>query len=132
MKKSFSLIEVLIAVSILSIVMTAILQMRENNIQFLQNLTTSNKNSEYICISTLYENNTTAFNTNVYLDKIVDFKDDDIRKELKEQKVFVKSELEKSIDLSNDELVVSVEIYKQTHKIQDKMNKVFYTFKLIY
>ncbi len=132
MKKSFSLIEVLIAVSILSIVMTAILQMRENNIQFLQNLTTSNKNSEYICISTLYENNTTVFNTNVYLDKIVDFKDDDIRKELKEQKVFVKSELEKSIDLSNDELVVSVEIYKQTHKIQDKMNKVFYTFKLIY
>jgi len=132
-KKAFSLIEVIIAITMLSVVMISVFQIKQNNLFNIEKFKKTNTNNEYITISTLYENNNSEdLNTNIYLNKLVEFKDDDINKKLKNIKVYIKSKIIDTIDLSSDELTLNVEIYEGNHKITDEINKNFYTFKLVY
>jgi type II secretory pathway pseudopilin PulG len=131
-KKSFSLIEVLISVSILSVVIVSVLQIKEKNFTFLEKYEIAKKYNEYISLSTIHDITKKDINTNIYLDEIVKFKDDDIRKELKEIKIYIKSELMDTEDLSTDNMQLELEITKIDFKIQEKSNKDFYTFKLNY
>jgi type II secretory pathway pseudopilin PulG len=131
-KKSFSLIEVLISVSILSVVIVSVLQIKEKNFTFLEKYEIAKKYNEYISLSTIHYITKKDINTNIYLDEIVKFKDDDIRKELKEIKIYIKSELMDTRDLSTENMQLELEITKINFKIQEKSNKDFYTFKLNY
>jgi len=132
-KKAFSLIEVIIAITMLSVVMISVFQIKQNNLFNIEKFKKTNTNNEYITISTLYENNNSEdLNTNIYLNKLVEFKDDDINKKLKNIKVYIKSKIIDTIDLSSDELTLNVEIYERNNKITDEINKNFYTFKLVY
>jgi len=132
-KKAFTLIEVIIAISMLSIVMVAVFQIKQNNLNYLEKFKKTNKNNEYIAISNLYENNNSKdLNTKIYLNKLLEFKDDDINKELKNIKVYIKSKQINSIDLSSDDFNLNVEIYEKNYKIEDQINSNFYTFKLVY
>ena len=133
MKKGFSLIEVLISVTLLSVIITTIFQIKENNLFFLDKFKNSSKNNEFVSLATLLENKTNKLrNENIYLDKIVDFKDDDIRKELKNIKVNVKDKDVRELDLSTDEYTLIVNIQKTTYKIENKIQKDIYTFRLNY
>jgi type II secretory pathway pseudopilin PulG len=133
MKKSFTLIEVIISVVILSIIIVAILQIQQNNLNYLDKFKNSFTNNEYISLASLYDKkNKKYLNTHFYLDKIVKTKDDDIRKELKNIKIYVKTKLRNTIDLSSDNFNFKIKIYKENYKIKDKISKNFYTFKLHY
>ena len=133
MKKSFTLIEVIIAVSLLSIVITTSLQIRQNNLSFLEKYQSSSLYNEYISLASSYDlKDTLDVNTHIYLDEIVNFKNDDIRKEFKDIKVYIKNEIINTIDLSTDDLSLNINIIQNNFKIEDKINKNFYTFKLEY
>ena len=131
MKKSFSLIEVLIAITLLSIVITAIFQIKQNNLFLLSKFQKSSKNNQLISLAVTNNLNPNNLkNTHIYLDKIVDFKDDDIRKKLKDIKVYIKDDEGKTIDLSNDEYSLKINTFTTTYKIEDKISKKFYTFRI--
>ena len=133
MKKSFSLIEVLISVMLLSVIITTIFQIKENNLFFLSKFANSSKNNEFISLATIEKIDPNKLrNSNIYLDEIVDFKDDDIRKELKNIKVNIKDKEEEELDLSTDEYTLKIQILKSMYKIEDKIQKDIYTFKLGY
>jgi Tfp pilus assembly protein PilV len=131
-KKSFSLIEVLIAVSLLSVVLVIILQVKEKNLNFIESYNASKKYNEYISIAASYDSNNTSLNNNIYLSDILNTKNDAIRKELKAIKVQIKNEIHNTIDLNTDDLDLSVQINKTSLNIEKKISKNFYTFKLQY
>ena len=133
MKKSFTLIEVIIAVSILSIVITSTLQIRQNNLDYLDKYNQSKLYNEYASLANIYDfKNKLDVNTHVYLDELIKFEDDDIRKELKNIKVYIKNEIINNIDLSSEDFILSINIVKSNFKIENKINKNFYSFKLEY
>jgi type II secretory pathway pseudopilin PulG len=133
MNKSFSLIEVLIAVTILSVVITSVLKMREHNLDFLNRYKELKIYNDYISLARLHDkNNQTILNTNIYLNNITNFKDDKIRKELKTIKVYIKNKVENIENIGTEDFPVILKIVKQEYKIEDKIIKNFYTFKLDY
>ena len=125
--------EVLISVSLLSVIITTMFQIKENNLFFLSKFSKSSKNNEYMSLSTIAPINITKLrNDNIYLDKIVDFNDDDIRKELKNIKVNIKDENINDIDFSTEDFIIKIKIFESIYKIEDKIQKDIYTFKLDY
>lgn len=133
MKKAFSLMEVLVAVTLLTIVIAAVLQVQQNNLFFVDKFKTSATLDEYISIAAIEQNQSKELrNKNVYLDKVIDFKDDDIRRNLKNVKVSIKDKEGKEVDLSTDEYSLIMKHYESQYSIENKINKKLYTFELEY
>ncbi len=131
MKKSFSLIEVIIAIALLSVVIVTMFKIKENNLFFLDKFKQTSKYNEFISIATITNKNLNSLrNTHIYLDKVVDFDDDDIRKELKNIKVYIKDKELPSINLNDDAFTLNINIIKSQYKIEDKITKDIYTFEL--
>jgi len=128
-KQGLSLIEVLISVMLISVVIVAILQIKENNLYFLDKTQQSSKFNSYIYLLSL-DNSKNLRDTNIYLSDKFDFKDDDIRKELKQIKINIKDEELDTIELVNEEYSLDINI-KQTNISIDKESKhQFYRFAL--
>ena len=128
-KQGLSLIEVLISVMLISVVIVAILQIKENNLYFLDKTQQSSKFNSYIYLLSL-DNSKNLRNTKIYLSDKFDFKDDDIRKELKQIKINIKDEELDTIELVNEEYSLDINI-KQTNISIDKESKhQFYRFAL--
>jgi hypothetical protein len=69
---------------------------------------------------------------NIYLDEVVDFKDDDVRRELKEIKVVVKNEKLEDEKIEADSFTITKKVTK-IHLTTDNQNeKDFYRFELVY
>ena len=132
-KKAFTLVEVLVSVALLSLMITTIFQIKENNLFYLEKFKASSKYNELISLATITENNSNKLrNENIYLDKFVDFNDDDIRKELKNVKVNVK-DIESDIkDLSSEEFSFGLNIKQSIYSIEDKVSSNIYKFTLEY
>lgn len=127
MKKSFSLIEILVAVSLITTVIVAILQMQQNNIYFLEKFKKTSLDNGYI--SSAVSSSKNMRNKDIILSDLVDLKDDDIRKELKNIKIKVKDERVKDIELPENEYIKSAKVIKTTYSLNNK-NKVFYNFTI--
>ena len=91
-KKGFSLVEILIAVTLISVVILALLKTNSNNLLFLEKASTIGKNDSLLALGILDINITTKNEEKIYLDRVVDFKDDEIRKSLKESVITPKYE----------------------------------------
>jgi len=104
-QKSFSLIEVLISVMLLSVVITSLLQIRDNSLFFLDKFERSNLLDSYIAIASLHNKE-----TNIYLDDIINIKDDELKKELKKIKIKIDINLEDTILLEDDEFPLEFHI----------------------
>jgi prepilin-type N-terminal cleavage/methylation domain-containing protein len=132
-KKAFSLIEVLVAVMLLTVVIGVVLKVQQNNLFFVEQFKESSKNDEYLSIATLDQNKSKDLrNTHIYLDKVVDFKDDDVRKILKELKVTIKDKELDEVPLSAGDYQIIMKQYESEYKIDGKVNKKFYSFELEY
>jgi prepilin-type N-terminal cleavage/methylation domain-containing protein len=132
-KKGFSLMEVLIAVVLLSVVIAAILKMQQNNLFFIEQFKESAKNDEYISVAMLEDNSSKEIaDTSFYLHEVVDFKDDEIRKKLKEIKVKTSEKEGEETDLSSDDYQLLMKQYTREYEIESRVNKVFYRFELEY
>jgi len=125
-KSGISLIEILVSIAILSVVITAVLKIQQNNLHFLEKFKVSSLSNSYISFA---QKEGKARNQDIYLSDIVDFKDDDIRKELKEVKVHIKDEEDTGIKLPKNDYIQSAKVYKSTYNVGGN-TKIFYTFTI--
>ena len=130
-KPALSLVEVLISVMLLTVVISTVLQIKENNIFFLEKFKNTSLNNSYI--SLVVSNDTNKNDTNIYLGDRVNFDDDEIRREFKTIKIKVKNEDGEDIELPKNDYIPSVKVFNSAYSItsDDKsLTKIFYTFKL--
>lgn len=130
MKKSFSLVEVLIAVVILSIAITALIQTNQNNLFLLEKFQDASKSDGYISLGLFGVDSNKTSDTNFYLDDVVDFKDDESRKELKELKVTLKKIILEEQTIQTDALPIRLQTTQINLKIENQKEQNFYQFKL--
>lgn len=129
MKKSFSLMEVIIAISILSVVIVALLQIKSDNIFLLAKSEEKVKLNDYISMAiNLKEAN--RRNGKIFLTNKYNFTEDNLRKEFKDIKVKFKDEKFKEISLKNENLTLNVTIFATDYSIKNEIKKKLYSFKL--
>ena len=130
-KKSFSLMEVLIAVMILSVVMVALLQIKTENIFLISKTNERVKLNEYVQLSIDLKkiNEENSENIEFFLDKKYPFVNDDIRKELKEIKVDIREKKEDEYKIETPSENLNVTIYSRTYSINEDIKKKIFNFK---
>jgi prepilin-type N-terminal cleavage/methylation domain-containing protein len=128
MKKALTLIEVLVAIMLISVVITAMLNIKSNNLYMLDKFKESTLYNSYISLAVDTNN---LKDQNIYLDNIIKIDDDQIRKELKSIKVVVKNLDDDEIKLPPNDYVQLATIKKTKFSIDDR-SKIFYKFKLEY
>ena len=130
-KKSFSLMEVIIAVMILSVVMVALLQIKTENIFLISKTNERIKLNEYVQLSIDLKkvNEENSENIEFFLDKKYPFVNDDIRKELKEIKVDIREKKEDEYKIETPSENLNVTIYSRTYSINEDIKKKIFNFK---
>jgi len=128
MKKSFSLMEVIISVVMLSVVMITLLQIKSDNIFIVEKSKDKSLSLDYIQLALNLEEKENI-NENRFLEKKYNFKNDEIREELKDIKIKVQSEKldTKSYDSSNTNINIITNTI--TYSIDD-ITKSIYTFEI--
>lgn len=129
MKKAFSLMEVIVAITMLSVVMISLLQVKSDNIFLIQKSDEKAKLNDYASLA-MDLNETNDRNENIYLDRIYRFSDDELRKELKPIKVKIKDKQISSETIKNDIYDLNITTYSTTYNIDDNINKSIYSFKI--
>ncbi len=130
MKKAFSLMEVIIAISILSFVMVTLLQIKSENIFLISKSEEISKNSEYL-LAAINLNEVNQRNENLFLDRNYSFDNDDLRKEFKDKKIKIKDEKLKTDTIDNDYMKLNLTTYTTTYKLDNSnSSKKIYSFKL--
>lgn len=132
MKKSFSLIEVVIAVSILSVVMVSLLQIKSDNIFLISKTNDQSKLNDYIQLAVDFKkiNQENQENEEIFLDKKFTFENDDIRKELKDIKVKIREEKENASKIDTDSQSLNITTYSRVYSIDNSIKKKIYNFKI--
>ncbi len=125
-KSSFTLIEVIIAVTLLSIVIVSVLKIKENNFSNISKLNIINQDLQLLSIVSITPNYDDGINKHLYLDKILSVKDDNLRKKLKNTKVYIKSEEDNYQELDN----FALKTIKTNYTIKNKASNSTYTFKI--
>ena len=130
-KKSFSLMEVIIAVMILSVVMVALLQIKTENIFLISKTNERIKLNEYVQLSIDLKkvNEENIENIEFFLDKKYPFVNDDIRKELKDIKVDIREKKEDEYKIETPSENLNVTIYSRTYSINEDIKKKIFNFK---
>ena len=132
MRKSFSLMEVIIAVMILSVVMVALLQIKTENIFLISKTNERVKLNEYIQLSVDLKkvNEESTKSTEIYLDEKYPFVNEDIRKELKEIKVVIREEKEDEYKIETPTQDLNITTYSRTYNIENDIKKKIFNFKI--
>jgi len=125
-KKAFTLIEVIIAISLLSIVIVTVLKIKENNFSNIIKLNEINTNAQLLGIASSRLNINEDTNKHFYMNKILEVKNDDFNKILKNNKVYVKSEIINTRKIENK----IIKTIKTNYKIENKISTDIYTFKV--
>ncbi len=129
MKKSFSLMEVIIATALLSTALLALIQSGNNSLNFIEKSEKTKKEKEYLQIAL----DTKPFsnrNENIYLDKEFSNLDDDLRLELKKIKIKVKEELLSKEDIKLDNFSFTLNKTKTEYIVDEKVKKNIYKIKI--
>jgi type II secretory pathway pseudopilin PulG len=129
-KKSFSLVEVLVALMLIIIIITSMLQIKENNLNFLSKITKTTHSKEYIA-SIALENTNRLRDENIYLSDKIDFNDDNLRKILKDIKIKIKDKQLKPLIFNISKYAISINVKQTTLSIKNKTKQIFYRFSLI-
>jgi hypothetical protein len=132
MKKSFTIVEVLIAVALISVVIVALIKMGQNNLFLLEKFQTTNTTSGYNSLAFFGIDENKTSDENIYLDEVADFKDDDLRRELKVIKVIVKNERLEDEKIGAENFTITKQVTKTKLTIENQNEKDFYRFRLVY
>ena len=128
-KKAISLVEVMVSIALISTVIVATLKMQDNNIFNLKKFKENSLNNGYISLVTTVPIDQKR-NITIRVGDKINLDDDDIRKELKDIKVFLKDKEAKDIDLPENDYIKTAKVLNTTYSIDNKIQKTFYTFKL--
>ena len=121
--------EVIVAITMLSVVMISLLQVKSDNIFLIQKSDEKAELNDYASlVMDLEEVNDR--NENIFLDRVYRFDNDELRKEFKPVKVKIKDNKISSKTIKNDTYDLNITTYSTTYNIDDKINKSIYTFKI--
>jgi hypothetical protein len=129
-KKAITLVEVIVSVVLISVVITALLQIKNNSLNFLQmgkNKLLYSSYIDMIAITTKYDK---LKDENIYLSSKIDLsklKDDNLRKRLKKIKIKIKEKILSPI-IFDEKYHFIVNIKQTKMEITNKTSKFFYTF----
>jgi Tfp pilus assembly protein PilV len=129
MKKSISLIEVLISVMLVAIVIGIIIQIQNRSLFFFDKYKNSNDLISYLVASSLYIPPKFDRNKNIYLYDMIKFKNDDFRKKIKEIKINVKDEKIKSIKKEFEDYLLNINVYESKYSFEDQLSKKLFFIK---
>ena len=121
--------EVIIAVVMLSVVMLSLLQIKSDNIFLVSKSAEQSKLSDYVQL-VINISSEDKKNENIFLDRIYNFDNDDIRKEFKNIKIKVKSEQLDSKDYNTDTVNFKIITNTDSYSIDDDIKKNIYTFRI--
>ncbi len=124
MKKSMTLIEVLISLVLITIVITATFSVQSKSISFFGKMKNSSKNSSLISMG-VYENEQTT-----YLSELVRFKDDDIDREFKKYKLKIDEDTIKKDTQNLENVAIEITINQKVITLNSDIIKKYYSFKL--
>ena len=125
-KKAFTLIEVIIAISLLSIVIVTVLKIKENNFSNITKLNEINTNVQLLDIASSRLNINEDINKHFYMNEILEVKNNDFNKILKNTKVYVKSKIVNTSKIENK----IINTIKTNYKIENKISTNIFTFKI--
>ncbi len=114
---------------IIFVVIASILQIKDNNLNFLEKFETTTQNNSYFSAIAL-DDEKKIRNKSIYLGDELNFNDDEIRKKLKKIKVQIKDQELEPLVFSSDEYNISIYIKQTTLSIDKTAQKVFYRFSL--
>jgi Tfp pilus assembly protein PilV len=129
MKKSFSLMEVIITIVMLTVVMITLLQVKSDNIFLVSKSNEKSQQSDYIQLA-INMNNEDKKNGNIFLKDVYKFKNNDIRKEVKSIKIKVKNTQIDSKDYNAEVVNFKIITNATIYSINDDIKKYIYTFKI--
>lgn len=121
--------EVIISVVMLSVVMLTLLQLKSDSIFLVSKSSEQSKLSDYIQL-VINMSKEDKKNENIFLSRLYNFDNDDIRKEFKDIKIKVKSEQISSKDYSTDTVNFKIITNENSYSIQDDIKKNIYTFRI--
>lgn len=129
MKKAFSLVEVIIAITMLSVVMITLLQIKSDNIFMISKSDENAKLNDYALLA-IELRTADNKNENLFLDKVYSFENDDLRKELKDIKIKIEDKKEESTAIDNELMKINITTYSTTYSIKEDFKKKIYSFKI--
>lgn len=130
MKKGFSLVEVIIAITLLSIVLTSLLQIKENNLFLFDKFNNSIIIDNELAILSSYID--PQKDEKIYIKDKIDFKDDDIRKLYKDSFGEVKSTELDPIEVGSEDYPINLNITESFIQLKQNGAKKIYSFRLEY
>ncbi len=128
-KKAFSLIEVIIATLLLSVVILSLYEVKASNIFILEKSKESKEQNDNLNLA-MDSREYSKRNVNIYLDKHFNIKDDDIRREFKKVKIKVKDEILDTYTKKIDAFTLKVSTFKTNYSFEKGISKDIYRFKL--
>lgn len=128
-KKAFSLMEIIIATALLSVVMLSLYKVKANNIFILEKSKKSKEQNDYLNLA-MDSKEYSKRNVNIYLDKYFNIKDDDIRREFKKVKIKVKDQMLNTNTKKIDAFTLKVSTFKTNYSFEKGISKDIYRFKL--
>ncbi len=130
-KKAFSLIEVIISVTILSVVMLSLLQIKSQNINLISKSEQKSKLNDYILMAVDFKNEIKDKNETIFLDTKYNFENEEIKKEIKNKKVLIKDDKLESSSAKASRNILNIINYSRTYSLEDSdIKKTFYSFKI--
>ncbi len=128
-KKAFSLMEIIIATALLSVVMLSLYKVKANNIFILEKSKKSKEQNDYLNLA-MDSKEYSKRNVNIYLDKYFNIKYDDIRREFKKVKIKVKDQMLNTNTKKIDAFTLKVSTFKTNYSFEKGISKDIYRFKL--
>jgi len=130
MKRSLTLVEVLISIILLTVVIAVILQIKTNNLFYLEKFKKSTINNSYI--SLVVTQATSNRNENIYLKDKLNLNDDEINKEFKDIKINVKDIAANDILFEENDYIKTAKVTQSIYSIDQNENdhkQSFFIFK---
>lgn len=124
-KNSFTLIEILVSIILVTIIIGSSLQLNQNNLKSLDMIKSSSLNDTLITLSVHDGENR---NTKITLSDKVHFYDDKVINLFKKSKIKIKDDLE-YLDIPENEYIQEVQITKSVYTLNNSNSKNFYKLK---
>ena len=121
--------EVIIATSLLSVVILSLFQIKSNNIFILDKSLENKKNKEYLMMAMDIKEYKKR-NENIYMDKLFNIQDDDLRREFKEIKIKIQDKILDKQEYKGDDFSLKISEYKTSYSFEEGIKKDIYRFKL--
>lgn len=125
MKRSMTLIEVLIALFLIVIVMTSHIDIQNKSIFFFKKLQNSSRTVN-LCSFALYKKK----DENIYLSDIVDFKDDEVNRDLKSSNLKINNTHIQNNTKTINNIPVNIITIQKEIILNDNSSKNYYSFNI--